>query len=404
MKHTALLGLSFLVWANCLQAQKGCTDPQASNYGIQAKINDGSCVYAPKNISPALVCPKLNDSLAESSGLIYYDGMFWTHNDSDNPPCLYAFDSLKGKIIHRTFIGNKPNIDWEDMSQDSQYIYIGDFGNNAGNRKDLKILVIKKSDLKLLQGSDTVNAAEINFSFADQLSFSHGNQDHDFDMEAFCVIGDSLHLFSKNWVDKMTRHYVMPKTPGNHSLQARESFSVNGQITGAYADEQRGIILLTGYNKTDISSFIWIMWDMTGNRLMSGNRRRIELGTVISLGQNEAVCFKGKQVYISNEKYLTEAGLRRIEVEPFLSGKSLSYPVIQDKPAKFTSYQSQATMHIKAEKEQVGQNLHIYNSDGRLLRTIMIEGPETSLEIDDFMEGVYILKLGDTVLKVYLRQ
>lgn len=404
MKNTCLLLLFLASQGHLLYAQKGCTDPQAINYDVLAKLNDGSCTYAQKTLSPSVTCLKLDDTLIESSGLIYYNKLFWTHNDSDNPPCLYAFDSLTGKIIHRTFISNKTNIDWEDMSQDSQYIYIGDFGNNSGNRKDLKVLLINKSDLQLSQARDTVNATEITFSFADQVSFSNSNQNHDFDMEAFCVLGDSLHLFSKNWVDKKTRHYVMPKTPGNYALQPQESFYVNGQVTGACADEQRGVILLTGYNKTDISSFVWMMWDMQGNRFMNGNKRRIEIGTVISFGQNEAICFKDKQVYISNEKYLTEAGLRRIDIEPFLSGKPLSNPVILNSPAKFTAYQSQTLLIIKTEKENIGQNMNIYNADGKLLRTIVLDGLETSLDIDEYMEGVYILELGETALKVYLRK
>ena len=36
-------------------------------------------------------------------------------------------------------MSNIKNTDWEEISQDKDFIYIGDIGNNSGNRDDLKI-------------------------------------------------------------------------------------------------------------------------------------------------------------------------------------------------------------------------------------------------------------------------
>jgi hypothetical protein len=403
MKKSGLLALFSIVTIMGSLAQiKGCTDPQASNYDAQAEENNGSCVYPKSTIIPSVVCPKLHDSLIESSGLIYFNNWFWTHNDSDNPPMIFAFDSSSGAIIHTTYISNKVNTDWEDMTQDADHIYIGDFGNNSGNRLDLKILVIKKADLQLQKTLDTVTATEINFSLADQTLFNHTNQNHDFDLEALCFFGDSLHLFSKNWVDKKTRHYVVSRLPGTYTLSPQESFLVDGQITGAAADHQRGIIVLTGYNKSDISSFLWLFWDFKGNRFSKGNKRRIETGTVASYGQGEAVCFKGKQIYLSNEKYLTEASLKRVEIETLLSGKPLSQNTIIGTKTRFTAWQSQNQLIVRTES--LGKTLLIYNSDGKLLRTVVLDKAETSISTEDFMDGLLLLKVDETVLKVYVRQ
>jgi len=405
MKTLTLLLLFFFVQIYPIRSQvKGCKDPQASNFNPSAQQNDGSCLYAKTTMIPHIVCPKLNDTILESSGLIFYRQMFWTHNDSDNPPYIYAFDSLSGNILHKTFIAQQTNTDWEDMTQDSLYIYIGDFGNNNGSRTDLNILRIRKTDLKMKQIADTVTADKIHFSFGDQTSFNNSSQNHDFDMEAFCVLGDSLHLFSKNWVDKKTRHYVVSKDTGTYILQPVETFLVNGQITGACADEKRGIILLTGYSKTDISCFAWLFWDYQHNRLNNGNKRRLELGTALSFGQNEGLCFRNKQVYISNEKYLTDPALRRIDIEKFMTGKPLSTQLIPKVEIKFSAYQSQSFLIIKTDQKGVGKSLHIYTSDGQLIKTIRLEKVETSLDIDYLMEGVYLLEVEDTVVKIYIRK
>ncbi|WP_278010776.1 hypothetical protein [Flavobacterium gyeonganense] len=85
----------------------------------------------------------MNDTIKETSGLIAYDHLLWTHND-DHDTNVYGLDSL-GKIKKRIILKNESNHDWEEISQDSSYIYIGDFGNNySGNRSNLKILKIEK--------------------------------------------------------------------------------------------------------------------------------------------------------------------------------------------------------------------------------------------------------------------
>jgi hypothetical protein len=403
MKNISFLAL-FLCCVQPAWSQKGCKDPQASNYNALANENDGSCIYTSTNVNPVVTCPKLGDSLMETSGLIYFNNWLWTLNDGNNPPFIYAFDGSSGQIIHRTFIANAVNTDWEEMTQDSLNIYIGDFGNNNGNRKDLRILVIKKSELRTFQAMDTVNSTIIHFSMADQGNFANGNQNHDFDMEAMCVFGDSLHLFSKNWADKKTRHYVLPKDTGTYTLKPVETLNVNGQITGACADEKQGRIVLTGYNKSDISCFVWVMWDFKHNRFGNGNKRRLEIGSALSLGQNEALCFRGKELYISNEKYLTEAGLRHIDIEPFLTGRSVSAKAPAKQQIKFKAYQSQSLLLVQTGKDNLGKTLRIYNSDGKLLKSMPIDKTEMSINIDNLMEGVFMVEIDDTVQKIYIRQ
>ena len=66
----------------------------------------------------------------------YYDrDLFWGFNDSGGKNILYAFDR-SGKIKMEIEIVNAGNDDWESITQDAKHIYIGDFGNNNGNRNN----------------------------------------------------------------------------------------------------------------------------------------------------------------------------------------------------------------------------------------------------------------------------
>jgi hypothetical protein len=71
--------------------------------------------------------------IPEASGIVKsrrYPGIFWVHNDSGNPPLLFAIKG-DGRIV-RQFRLNVPNIDWEDIAIDDQgHLYVGDIGNNT---------------------------------------------------------------------------------------------------------------------------------------------------------------------------------------------------------------------------------------------------------------------------------
>lgn len=73
-------------------------------------------------------------AIPESSGIVKspkYEGIFWTHNDSGNPPELFAVRA-DGTLVARVPVEGAPNIDWEDLAADRGFIYLGDIGNNTG--------------------------------------------------------------------------------------------------------------------------------------------------------------------------------------------------------------------------------------------------------------------------------
>lgn len=79
--------------------------------------------------------------IPEASGVVKsrrHQGIFWVHNDSGNPPLLFAIRD-DGRII-REFRLTVPNIDWEDIAIDDEgHLYLGDIGNNNG-RLPLRVI------------------------------------------------------------------------------------------------------------------------------------------------------------------------------------------------------------------------------------------------------------------------
>jgi hypothetical protein len=211
-------------------AQSGCPDPQATNYTPGATTNDGSCQYAPTTSALPLKTQLANE-VAETSGLLYTGGKLWTLNDSGNTPVLFRLDSTSGRVVQQVRLSNFNNVDWEDLTADTRYVYVGDFGNNNGDRRDLRILRVAQADLG--PAATTATAEAINFSYPDQTDFTPRTNQHNYDCEAFFFANDSLHLFTKNWADLQTRYYTVPAQPGTHVARLKGTFNVNGLITAA---------------------------------------------------------------------------------------------------------------------------------------------------------------------------
>lgn len=177
----------------------------------------------------------LNDAISETSGLIYVDDRLITHNDSGGLNALFEIDVNDGTVSRTVTIENAVNRDWEDICHDEGYIYIGDFGNNNGNRTDLRIYKVKKTDYL---GGNSVNAELIEFSYQDQNDFTSSPNNTNFDAEALISFGDDLYVFTKNWVDQRSNIYKVSKTPGEYVAERIDEFDAKGLITGGTYNTQ----------------------------------------------------------------------------------------------------------------------------------------------------------------------
>lgn len=210
----------------------------------------------------------LDREVRETSGLIFREGLLWTHND-DNDNTIYGINPSSGVIERRISIGNLKIADWEELQHDEQYLYIGDFGNNAkGNRTDLRIFRKKKNSDK----PDTIL-----FRYPEQTDFTaQKTNSTNFDCEAFIVTDSMIYLFTKEWISTNTSLYKIPNKPGSHEAKRINTFSSHGLITGAAFNPGTQLIVLTGYTKT-LAPFIYLLYGFQKDDYFSGSRQKLKI-------------------------------------------------------------------------------------------------------------------------------
>ena len=189
-----------------------------------------------------IVLPKI---INETSGLEFYNNNFITHNDSGGEPSLYVFNEM-GEVIETIGLNKNPdfeieNNDWEDITNDNEYLFVADTGNNFGNRDNLNIIRVSK-------GTDFMVDGIIEISYSDQESF-FPRPKHKYDAEAIIVIEDKIALFSKDRENLNTDLYLVDKNQnGSQILTSEVSYNVNTLITGGDYDEDRNLLALVSYN------------------------------------------------------------------------------------------------------------------------------------------------------------
>ena len=300
-----------------MYAQSGCTDANAINYDNTAEANDGSCIYKPMIVNPPLIINELPAIIQETSGLISFNDGLWTHNDSGGTPKIFKIDPETGYVVQTITISNGNNIDMEDITQDENYIYVGDFGNNYGNRDDLTIYKLNKSDIPAEESAEVV-AEIIEFSFSDQTNFTPKNRNNDYDCESVMSFGNYLYVFTKNWANQETRSYKIPKEAGEYAVDVHESFNVRGLITGADYHKEKNALVLVGYE--NFIPFMWVIWDFTDDHFFWGHKKRIDFAN-ISGAQTEGICFIDKDnVMISCERSYYPPQLYQLNIETIIAG------------------------------------------------------------------------------------
>ncbi len=230
---------------------------------------------------------ELPKEVSETSGLFFHNGLLWTHNDSGGKPILYAIDTVSFEIVQRITLANVKNKDWEDVCTDGECVFVGDFGNNKGNRKNLRIFTFPLSAIPN-EGDAIITVDSISFIFGDQTDFTK-RKVHDFDCEAFFATDEYLYLLSKGWGTGTTRLYRLPKTSGKYVAEVVNGFDSQGLITGADYDRQNRVLVIVGYVKSIWKPFMYIIFDFDENGVKLENRR-FEMPQLAG-AQTEGICF-----------------------------------------------------------------------------------------------------------------
>ena len=385
--------LSFIVilLATVCTAQiSGCTDPASLNYNPLATINNGCCTYASTSISPdsSIALPT---AVSESSGLLEWSNQLLTHNDNDDTS-LYVINKINGEVEDTIALPGIVNRDWEEISQDADFIYIGDFGNNvSGNRANLRIYRIAKASL-----NDSPEIETIAFNYEDQQNLAAVPANTtEFDCEAFVVTDEFIYLFTKQWSTKHTSVYRMPKMPGSYIAHQVSTYNVQGLITGASYNAEKKLIALTGYSAF-LQPFLFLLYDFEGDDFFGANKRKVSLA--LPFHQVESIASSdGIHFFLTNEKLMQQglsvsAKLHTVDltalIANYISEASLSMNPVQS--GREIVWYDAINHNIRLSQTGDGSAYCLYDLTGREIRHGFLTN--SSIDVSGTSPGLYWLK------------
>jgi len=123
---------------------------------------------------PKVIGRITSDDITESSGIAAskcQSDVFWTHNDSDKGPLVYAFKAT-GESLGTWKVRDADSDDWEDIAgyKDKNgkcFIYIGDIGDNKTKDIDQVVYRIGEPTVKPSDANSTREGPSIQLSRQD---------------------------------------------------------------------------------------------------------------------------------------------------------------------------------------------------------------------------------------------
>lgn len=227
-----------------------------------------------------------NREIDESSGLARsttHPGVFWTVNDSGNPPVLYAFE-LSGKSVGQVTLQGAHNDDWEALAYEPGTLYIGDIGDNGSRRKEVKLWSVAEPDPERTQEvagrclrvryPDGPHNAEAMFAWDGWLYVA---------IKQFGTAPIGVYRANTSW-----------STSRRHTFQNVLRLTPGEMITGGDISADGTRIALTGYRHV----FVYIGQGKPES-ILSTRPHKLALGRA---GQVEALAFDGLDLVLTNEQ------------------------------------------------------------------------------------------------------
>lgn len=144
--------------------------------------------------------------IREASGLVQsrrHPGIFWVHNDSGNPPALFAV-RRDGSLVREYTVG-VPNVDWEDVATDDHgHLYLGEIGNNGRLLPLRAIYQLDEPD------PEQAGVRSLKVKTASYYRFPGGGR---FDAEALVIDGDRALVVAKTLDGRAAEVYAIPLRP-----------------------------------------------------------------------------------------------------------------------------------------------------------------------------------------------
>ncbi|MCZ7647239.1 MAG: hypothetical protein M5U26_18620 [Planctomycetota bacterium] len=159
----------------------------------------------------------LPEAVKESSGLAVSAarrGVWWTHPDSGNPPCLWAV-SPAGALLATCTFKDVSNRDWEDLAFDEKgRLVVADIGNNSRARTELQLYRFAEPDPEALNrpGAAPPAAQVFRFTYPESVGVQ--------DAEALIVRAGFAYVFTKEKDRVRCVRVPLPEEPPKEPIAA----------------------------------------------------------------------------------------------------------------------------------------------------------------------------------------
>ncbi|MGE3819708.1 MAG: hypothetical protein AB7I30_09750 [Isosphaeraceae bacterium] len=232
-------------------------------------------------------------AIRESSGVVAsrrHQGVFWVHNDSGNPPWLFAVRK-DGRLI-REYRLNVPNVDWEDLALDDQgHLYLGDVGNNQAT---LPVRMVYRLDEPDPFAKEAEASPKLRVSTAIYYRFGPEGR---FDAESLAVSPDgrTALLVAKTFDGRDAEVYELPLVPPAPLLRPavpRRIGTLPGLKRPATGADLRADGLLAVVSKGQVGVY---------RRNEAGDWRRVGGVHFVGGGDVEAIAWAGSDLILTSE-------------------------------------------------------------------------------------------------------
>ena len=253
------------------------------------------------------------DVIDEASGLTAsnrHSGVFWTLNDSGGTPRLFAINDQR-ELLSTLMVKGATNVDWEAITSDGQgHLYIGDFGNNANQRRDLAIYRVQEPAKLAEPNAYLTTPAEVfRFRYREQRAFPD-DAELNFDAEAMFYMPQRdgregmLYLLTKHRSDTRTALYAFRDLKADQVLvpELVDTFDVGGtehwfggSVTGASVDPSGRRLAILTYHEIfifDVSGDEVTLKKLVGSVKLEQRRTQ----------QVEGIAWDGENLLMVNEQ------------------------------------------------------------------------------------------------------
>lgn len=333
----------------------------------------------------AEVVGDLPTEIRGSSTLFFLDGRLWSCNDHGGM-VLYALDTTSAEITDSIVLGGTA-YDLEEVTQDDEYLYFGDVGDNNGVRNDLHVLRLEKAAVS----SGDVVFDTLWYTYPDRTDSSA----RDFDCEAFVATDTALILFTKQWQTHGSTCYSIPKTPGRWEARRLFDISTGGMVTGACYQPERGRLVLCGYNML-CKPFVYLARGFTGSDFVGGQQTRVELTNGMGCQTEGIATTDGLHYYLTCEQLdaygvTHPAQLLTLDLSAFfnttesIEDLSLFNPQLKIYPNPTTGIINLPTEGVKT--------VTVYDMQGRKISDFRVQKSDSKIDLCTFPRGAYLLRI-----------